>query len=72
MKKSFSVFPFFRRRDKFFSLKLLQDPYRTMCSVLHHTACEALPRARWIGLGFFFQEMKIRYTGTLEKIMRQP
>jgi hypothetical protein len=25
-----------------------------------------------MGLGFFFQEIKIRYTGTLEKIMRQP
>jgi hypothetical protein len=25
-----------------------------------------------MGLGFFFQEMKIRYTGILVKIMRQP
>jgi hypothetical protein len=31
-----------------------------------------LPRACWIGLGFFFHAMKIRYTGTLVKIIRQP
>jgi hypothetical protein len=31
-----------------------------------------LPRACWIGLGFFFHAMKIRYTGILVKIMRQP
>jgi hypothetical protein len=31
-----------------------------------------LPRACWIGLGFCFHEMKIRYTGTLVNIIRQP
>jgi hypothetical protein len=25
-----------------------------------------------MGLGFFFQAMKTKYTGTLEKIIRQP
>ena len=32
----------------------------------------SLPRDCWIGLGFCFHEMKIRYTGTLDKIIRKP
>jgi hypothetical protein len=31
-----------------------------------------LPRYRWTDFGFCFHAMKIRYTGTLVKIIRQP